>query len=301
METSSALPSSRVSPPRSSASQPWANGSCPRARSWLPSTATAAWRAAATSSAAAAAKPGSGPAASDEIARDGDDVGLELRRPARAAAQQRQARAEACVHVGDVQDREPVEIAREAGQRKLAHPPAQRQRLRVRTPRRPPRPPRRGLYANASSIGIVAAATLQVGRDEGDGRCSDGIGSPRLPNPAGRGRPFRRRPPPGRRAFVSSARSRPAGNAPAPGHGTATHPRARGPRAAPTPRARRRQRRDRRWGESPACAPRRGRAACARGRAARRARARRRAAGRSGRAARGPGAGPPDARAPGAG
>ena len=39
---------------------------------------------------------------------------------------------------------------------------------------------------------------------EGDRRCGDGIGSPRLPNPAGRGRPFRRRPPPGRRALMSS-------------------------------------------------------------------------------------------------
>ena len=60
-------------------------------------------------------EPRSRAAACDEVARDRDDVGLELAPPSSRSGAAAEPGPIAGVHVGDVQDREPVEIARKAG------------------------------------------------------------------------------------------------------------------------------------------------------------------------------------------
>ena len=72
----------------------------------------------------------SSPAARDEIARDRDEVGLELGGPFDAAAQQDEAGPVARVDVRDVHDGEAVELARDAAERDVAHPLPERERLR---------------------------------------------------------------------------------------------------------------------------------------------------------------------------
>ena len=74
-------------------------------------------------------EPRSGPAACDEIPRDRNEVGLQLARPLRAPAEQAEPRPEARVHVRDMQDRERLELARQAGDGEIAHAFAERQGL----------------------------------------------------------------------------------------------------------------------------------------------------------------------------
>ena len=77
-------------------------------------------------------EPRSGVAARDEIAGEGNHVGLDLGRPHGAAAHEREPRSVPRVHVGDVHHREPVEIDREARERHVAHALPERQRFRSR-------------------------------------------------------------------------------------------------------------------------------------------------------------------------
>src|SRR4029077_19610121 len=122
----------------------------------------------------------------------------------------------------------------------------------LRTPRRRPRPPRRGLYANASSIGIVAAATLQVGQDDGRTLQRRELAAPGCQTRPGAGGPsVAGRPPAGVPVSTDPAFVRARGMRP-------TIP---APLGVLQPPDRRRRRHDRRWGESPACARRRGPAA----------------------------------------
>ena len=173
--------------------------------------------------------------ARDEVARDRDDVGLELAPPTRrSGATACRPGPEARVHVRDVQDREPVELARERRQRDVAHALPQRERLR--SGGRDARRGRRGEASlpSASSIGIVAAGTLQVGRGEGARtlRATE-LAAPGCQTRPGAGGPsVAGRPPVGVRRVVTDA---PAGA-----------PQSRGPRVAPTPPARHTPRRDRR-------------------------------------------------------
>ena len=69
-------------------------------------------------------------AARDEVAGERDQIGLDLGCPPGAAAQQREPRAIARVHVRDVHHRQPVEVARQAREREVAYALAQRQRFR---------------------------------------------------------------------------------------------------------------------------------------------------------------------------